>query len=109
MNRVKKDSLASVVFAKAFWSSRPEPSAHDQCSLLLNFAGWRKITAPLTSAPAEKNLPSPVRTVKTVSGCSFSSLIAAMVSTMSFPPKAFRDFGRLNYDSISNCNELFLK
>jgi hypothetical protein len=40
MNRVKKDSLASVVFAKAFWSSRPEPSARDQCSSLLNFAGW---------------------------------------------------------------------
>jgi hypothetical protein len=50
-----------------------------------------------------------VRTVKTVSGCSFSSLIAAMVSSMSFPPKAFRDFGRLNYHSISNRNEAFLR
>ena len=68
-----------------------------------------KDNSPLTSAPAEKNLPSPVRTVKTVSGCSFSSLIAAMVSSMSFPPKAFRDFGRLNYHSISNRNEAFLR
>src|SRR5205814_875053 len=60
--------------------------------------GERKQGSPLlfTSAPAEKNRPSPVRTVKTVSGCSFSSLKAAMVSTMSLPPNALSDLGRLN-------------
>lgn len=42
---------------------------------------------PLTSAPAEKNRPSPVRTVKTVSGCSFRTRSAAMTSGMRFPPK----------------------
>ena len=52
--------------------------------------------APLTSAPAEKNLPSPVRTVKTVSGSSLNWRMAAMVSCMSLPPNALRDLGRLN-------------
>lgn len=51
---------------------------------------------PRTSAPAEKNRPSPVSTVNTVSGCSFKSRMAAIVSTMSLPPKALRLFGLLN-------------
>jgi hypothetical protein len=52
---------------------------------------------PFTSAPALKKRPSPVRTVKTVLGFSFNSLIAAIVSVISLPPKALRDFGLLNY------------
>lgn len=53
---------------------------------------------PLTSAPAEKKRPSPVRTVKTVVGCSSSSRKAEMVSSMRFPPKELSALGRLNYD-----------
>lgn len=56
--------------------------------------GW----LPLTSAPAEKNRPSPVRTVKTVLGCSLSSRIAVIVSSMSFPPNEFNDLGLLNFE-----------
>ena len=52
---------------------------------------------PLTSAPAEKNLPSPVKTVKHVSGSSFKVRMASTVSSISFPPKEFNCFGRLNY------------
>lgn len=52
--------------------------------------------SPLTSAPDEKNLPSPVRTVNTVSGLSFSSRRAMTTSMSRFPPKALRDLGRLN-------------
>jgi hypothetical protein len=62
--------------------------------LLQNWTG--QAGPPLTSAPDEKNRPSPVRTVKTVSGCSLSSLMADMVSTMSLPPNELSDFGRLN-------------
>jgi hypothetical protein len=42
------------------------------------------------------NRPSPVKTVNTVSGCSFSSLNAATISIMRFPPKALSDFGLLS-------------
>lgn len=52
---------------------------------------------PLTSAPEEKNLPAPVMTVKTVSGCSFSSRRAAATSSRRFPPNELRDLGRLSY------------
>jgi hypothetical protein len=65
-------------------------------AMLSNFMAEAPAT-PLTSAPAEKNLPSPVKTVKTVSGCSLSLRIASIVSTMSLPPNEFKDFGRLNY------------
>ena len=51
---------------------------------------------PLTSAPAEKKRPSPVRTVKVVSGWSLSILRASMVSGIIFPPNALSDLGRLN-------------
>ena len=54
---------------------------------------------PFTSAPAEKKRPSPVNTVKTVSGCSSSVLSASMMSRIKLPPKELRDFGRLNYCS----------
>lgn len=54
------------------------------------------VILPLMSAPAEKNLPSPVRTVKTVLGWSFSSRRALTVSITSFPPNELRAFGRLN-------------
>lgn len=67
----------------------------------------------LISAPAEKNLPSPVRTVKMVSGCSSSSRIAVIVSSISFPPKEFRDLGRLSYCQLAiahrhDCGEITL-
>jgi hypothetical protein len=52
---------------------------------------------PFTSAPDEKNRPSPVRTVKIVLGWSFSSRIAATTSDIKLPPNALRLFGRLNY------------
>lgn len=55
---------------------------------------WSAI--PLTSAPAEKKRPSPVRTVKTVFGWSFRARSAAMVELIREPPKEFRDLGRLN-------------
>lgn len=60
-----------------------------------NFVGASNL--PLTSAPAEKNRPSPVITVKTVSGFSFNSLSAEIVSTIKLPPNAFKEPGRLNY------------
>lgn len=54
------------------------------------------LAIPLTSAPAEKKRPSPVSTVKIVSGCSFNTRSAAMVSAMRLPPKELRALGRLN-------------
>jgi hypothetical protein len=56
------------------------------------------LAIPLTSAPAEKKRPSPVSTVKTVSGCVFRKRRAAMVDGMSEPPKELSDLGRLNWD-----------
>ena len=52
---------------------------------------------PLTSAPALKKRPAPVRTVKTVSGWSFRTRRASMVSWMRLPPKELRALGRLNW------------
>ena len=50
----------------------------------------------LTSAPAEKKRPDPVRTVMIDVGSSFNSRIAATVSSINFPPKELRLLGRLN-------------
>ena len=62
----------------------------------------KRSAVPDTSAPAAKNLPSPVITVNVVSGCSFNSRKAAMVSAIRFPPKEFSCFGRLNYTWSDN-------
>ena len=51
---------------------------------------------PLTSAPALKKRPSPVRTVKMVSGCSFKTRSAEMVFSMMLPPNELSALGRLN-------------
>lgn len=67
-------------------------------------AGHLIFFLPLTSAPAEKNRPSPVRTVNTVLGFSLSSLIAVIVSSIILPPNAFRDLGRLNCNSSQQRN-----
>lgn len=74
-NRARKKTFFSASFAKVGVS----------CEL-----------TALTSAPAEKNLPSPVRTVKMVSGCLSNSLNAAITSTIRFPPKELSCFGLFN-------------
>lgn len=59
------------------------------------------LAMPFTSAPAEKKRPSPVRTVKIVSGCSLRTRRAAMVEGMREPPKELRALGRLNWKDCS--------
>jgi hypothetical protein len=54
-------------------------------------------TLLVTSAPEEKNRPSPVMIVKVVSGWSFNILNASTVSVTMSPPKEFSAFGRLNW------------
>ena len=51
----------------------------------------------VTSAPAEKNRPAPVRTVIVVAGWVSKSCRAEMVSSIMEPPKELRAWGRLNY------------
>jgi hypothetical protein len=60
---------------------------------------------PLTSAPALKKRPSPVSTVKIVSGCSLRRRSAEMVFSMMLPPKEFSALGRLNYVCQTICTE----
>lgn len=55
---------------------------------------------PLTSAPALKKRPSPVRTVKMVSGCSLRTRRAEMVFSMMLPPNELSALGRLNWAGL---------
>ena len=51
----------------------------------------------VTSAPAEKKRPAPMRTVMVVDGWVLSVWRAEMVSSIMEPPKELRDWGRLNW------------
>lgn len=73
---------------------------HTQTILSIPFVFNSGVQLPRTSAPAEKNRPSPVRTVKTVSGSSLKPRIAAMVSSINLPPKLFSCLGRLNWEGL---------
>lgn len=57
----------------------------------------RSVDVHFKSAPALKNRPAPVMTVKTVVGCSFSSLTAATQSAMRLPPNVLSRSGRLSF------------
>ena len=58
---------------------------------------------PFTSAPALKKRPSPVSTVKIVSGCSLRTRRAEIVFSMMLPPNELSALGRLNWAGSDVC------